>query len=85
MDNGHAPPIIEAGSNTLCKRWTTFLSFNITGAASQSIAGENDLAQNLFDLAAEPGRAMFDSRHRFVSSCQWTGPSSLIGKVGSAL
>ena len=26
-------------------------SFNITGSASQSVAGENDLAQNPFDLA----------------------------------
>jgi hypothetical protein len=39
-------------------------SFNITGSASQPVAGENDLAQNPFDLAAERGRSMFDSRHR---------------------
>jgi hypothetical protein len=46
-------------------------SFNITGSASQSTAGENDLAQNPFDLAAEHGRSMFDARHRFVISYQW--------------
>src|SRR5580700_4189924 len=49
-------------------------SFNITGSASQPVAGENDLAQNPFDLAAERGRSMFDSRHRFVLSYQWSLP-----------
>ncbi len=49
-------------------------SFNITGSASQPVAGENDLAQNPYDLAAERGRSMFDSRHRFVLSYQWNLP-----------
>src|SRR5580658_8514560 len=49
-------------------------SFNITGSASQPVAGENDLAQNPFDLAAERGRSMFDSHHRFVLSYQWMLP-----------
>ena len=49
-------------------------SFNITGSAAQDVAGENDLAQNPFDLAAERGRSMFDSRHRFVLSYQWSLP-----------
>src|ERR1700722_966516 len=49
-------------------------SFNITGSASQPVAGENDLAQNPFDLAAERGRSMFDSHHRFVLSYQWILP-----------
>ena len=49
-------------------------SFNITGSASQPVAGENDLAQNPFDLAAERGRSMFDSHHRFVLSYQWELP-----------
>jgi Carboxypeptidase regulatory-like domain/TonB dependent receptor len=49
-------------------------SFNITGSASQPLAGENDLAQNPFDLAAERGRSMFDARHRFVLSYQWSLP-----------
>lgn len=61
-------------------------SFNITGSASQPVAGENDLAQNPFDLAAERGRSMFDARHRFVLSYQWSLPffqhsSSFYGKV----
>jgi hypothetical protein len=49
-------------------------SFNITGSASQPVAGENDLAQNPFDLAAERGRSMFDARQRFVLSYQWDLP-----------
>jgi carboxypeptidase family protein/TonB-dependent receptor-like protein len=49
-------------------------SFNITGSASQPVAGENDLAQNPFDLAAERGRSMFDSHNRFVLSYQWALP-----------
>jgi outer membrane receptor protein involved in Fe transport len=61
-------------------------SFNITGSASQPVAGENDLAQDPFDLAAERGRSMFDSRHRFVLSYQWSLPflqhtSDWYGKV----
>ena len=49
-------------------------SFNMTGSASKPVAGENDLAQNPFNLAAERGRSMFDSRHRFVGSYQWSLP-----------
>jgi len=49
-------------------------SFNITGSASQPVAGENDLAQNPFDLAGERGRSMFDARHRLVLSYQWNLP-----------
>jgi len=49
-------------------------SFNITGSASQPVAGENDLAQDPFDLAAERGRSMFDSHNRFVLSYQWSLP-----------
>ena len=61
-------------------------SFNITGSAAQDIAGENDLAQDPFDLAAERGRSMFDSRQRFVLSYQWSLPflqhsSNWYGKV----
>ena len=61
-------------------------SFNITGSASQPVAGENDLAQDPFDLAAERGPSMFDARHRFVLSYQWSLPflqrsSNWYGKV----
>ncbi|HEX6804654.1 MAG TPA: carboxypeptidase regulatory-like domain-containing protein [Terriglobales bacterium] len=49
-------------------------SFNMTGSASKPVAGENDLAQNPFNLAAERGLSLFDARHRFVLSYQWNLP-----------
>ena len=61
-------------SYTLAKSIDDVSSFNITGSASQSTAGENDLAQNPFDLGKERGRSMFDARHRFVLSYQWNLP-----------
>jgi len=61
-------------SYTYAKTLDDVSSFNITGSASQSVAGENDLAQNPFDLAAERGRSMFDARHRFVLSYEWELP-----------
>lgn len=61
-------------SYTLSKTLDDASSFNITGSASQSVAGENDLAQNPFDLTAEHGRSMFDARHRFVGSYEWSLP-----------
>ena len=42
------------------------MNLNITSA--QALAGENDLAQNPFDLRAERGLPLFDARHRFVAS-----------------
>jgi predicted heme/steroid binding protein len=61
-------------SYTLSKTLDDVSSFNITGSASQSVAGENDLAQNPFDVKAEWGRSMFDARHRLVASYQWDLP-----------
>jgi outer membrane receptor protein involved in Fe transport len=61
-------------SYTLAHSIDDVSSFNITGSASQPVAGENDLAQNPFDLAAERGRSMFDARQRFVLSYQWNLP-----------
>jgi outer membrane receptor protein involved in Fe transport len=61
-------------SYTLAHSIDDVSSFNITGSASQPVAGENDLAQNPFDLAAERGRSMFDARNRFVLSYQWSLP-----------
>jgi hypothetical protein len=62
------------GSYTFSKTLDDVSSFNITGSASQSTAGENDLAQNPFNLPAEHGRSMFDASHRFVISYQWDLP-----------
>jgi hypothetical protein len=61
-------------SYTLSKTLDDVSSFNITGSASQSVAGENDLAQNPFDVKAEWGRSMFDARHRLVVNYQWDLP-----------
>lgn len=49
-------------------------SFNITGSAAKPVAGENDLAQNPFNLGAERGRSLFDARNRFVASYDWALP-----------
>jgi outer membrane receptor protein involved in Fe transport len=61
-------------SYTYSKSIDDVSSFNITGSASQPVAGENDLAQNPFHLAAERARSMFDARHRLVLSYQWSVP-----------
>jgi len=61
-------------SYTFSKSIDDVSSFNITGSASSPVAGENDLPQNPFNLAAERGRSMFDARHRFVLSYQWSLP-----------
>jgi hypothetical protein len=61
-------------SYTFSKTLDDASSFNITGSASQSVAGENDLAQSPFDVKSEWGRSMFDARHRLVVSYQWNLP-----------
>ena len=43
-------------------------TLNVAGSAPTLVAGENDLAQNPFDLAAEHGPSLFDATHRFVFS-----------------
>jgi hypothetical protein len=50
-------------------------SFNMTGGSSQDVAGENDLAQDPFNLEAEYGRSLFDQRQRFVFSSECQLPS----------
>jgi hypothetical protein len=46
-------------------------SMNLSGAAARPLAGENDLAQNPFDVHAERGPSLFDARHRIVASVSW--------------
>jgi hypothetical protein len=46
-------------------------AMNLSGAAARPLAGENDLAQNPFDLGAEHGPSLFDARHRFIASASW--------------
>lgn len=49
-------------------------SLNIAGSAPTLVAGENDLAQNPFDLAAEHGPSLFDATNRFVFSGTYALP-----------
>jgi hypothetical protein len=61
-------------SYTYSKTLDDASSLNITGSSPQSVAGENDLAQDPFDLEAEYGRSLFDARHRVVLSYIWAVP-----------
>jgi hypothetical protein len=49
-------------------------SLNVAGSAPTLVAGENDLAQNPFDLRAEHGPSLFDATQRFVFSGTWALP-----------
>ena len=61
-------------SYTYSKAIDDVSSFNISGSGSVQVAGENDLAQNPNNLAAERGPSLFDARHRLVFSYQWSLP-----------
>ncbi len=63
-------------SYTYSKSLDYVSSFNVSGSAPRLVAGENDLAQNPFDLAAEHGPSLFDARHRFVFSGSYQIPFS---------
>jgi hypothetical protein len=49
-------------------------SLNIAGSAPTLVAGENDLAQNPFNLRAEHGPSLFDATNRFVFSGTYALP-----------
>ena len=49
-------------------------SINVNNSSGTGLVGENDLAQNPFDLRAEHGRSLFDARHRVVASASWQVP-----------
>lgn len=49
-------------------------SMNLQGASAKPLSGENDLAQNPFDLKAEHGPSIFDARQRFTASTTWEIP-----------
>ncbi|HXA51465.1 MAG TPA: TonB-dependent receptor, partial [Candidatus Acidoferrum sp.] len=55
-------------SYTFSKSLDYVSSFNVAGSAPRLAAGENDLAQDPFNLRAEHGPSLFDARHRFVLS-----------------
>lgn len=58
--------------------WSKSLDYistlNVAGSAPKLVAGENDLAQNPFNLAAEHGPSLFDATHRFVMSGTYALP-----------
>jgi hypothetical protein len=62
------------GSYTFSKSLDYVSSFNVAGSAPRLAAGENDLAQNPFDLRAEHGPSLFDARHRLVLSGSYEIP-----------
>jgi hypothetical protein len=49
-------------------------SLNVAGSAPTLVAGENDLAQNPFDLRAEHGPSLFDATQRFMFSGSYRLP-----------
>ncbi len=49
-------------------------SFNVSGSAPRLVGGENDLAQDPFNLRAEHGPSLFDATHRFVASGSYELP-----------
>jgi hypothetical protein len=61
-------------SYTYSKAIDDVSSFNISGSGSIQVAGENDLAQDPRNLAAERGPSLFDARHRLVFSYEWSLP-----------
>jgi hypothetical protein len=50
-------------------------SLNVAGSAPTLVAGENDLAQNPFNLRAEYGPSLFDAKFRFVFNGTYSLPS----------
>jgi hypothetical protein len=63
------------GSYTLSKTLDYVSSFNVAGSAPRLVGGENDLAQDPFNLKAERGLSLFDARHRFVFSGSYEIPA----------
>ena len=61
-------------SYTFSKTLDYVSSFNVAGSAPRLVGGENDLAQDPFNLKAEHGPSLFDARHRFVFSGSYELP-----------
>ena len=50
-------------------------SMNVAGSAPRLVSGENDIAQNPFDLRAEHGPSLFDARRRWTANATWQLPA----------
>jgi hypothetical protein len=59
---------------TLSKLLDYVSSLHLAGPAPILTTGDNDLAQNPFDLLAEHGPSLFDARHRVTSNFSWDVP-----------
>ena len=59
-------------------------TLNVAGSAPTLVAGENDLAQNPFNLRAEHGPSLFDATHRFVLSGTYAFPKWKNGAPAAA-
>jgi hypothetical protein len=62
-------------------------TMNVAGSAPRLVSGENDIAQNPFDLRAEHGPSLFDAKHRWVGSGSWELPwaKTMRGVAGALL
>jgi hypothetical protein len=61
-------------SYTFSKTLDYVSSLNLSGSAPRLVSGENDVAQNPFDLGAEHGPSLFDARHRLAISAMYELP-----------
>jgi hypothetical protein len=68
-------------SYTFSKTLDYVSTFNVAGSAPRLVAGENDLAQNPFNIKAEHGPSLLDARHRFVLSGSYELPAPRRGAV----
>lgn len=78
LDRHFAHGLALQFSYTFSKALDDASSFNLGGAGSAGVAGENDLAQDPFDLQAEYGRSLFDARHRLVMNYVWQLPTPAV-------
>lgn len=62
-------------SYTFSKLLDYVSSLHLAGPAPLLISGENDVAQNPFNLRAEHGPSLFDARHRLVANFSYEMPA----------
>jgi hypothetical protein len=62
-------------SYTFSKLLDYVSSLHLAGPAPLLISGENDVAQNPFNLRAEHGPSLFDARHRLVANFSYQVPA----------
>jgi hypothetical protein len=68
-------PLRAQVSYTYSKLLDYVSSLHLAGPAPLLISGENDVAQNPFNLRAEHGPSLFDARHRLVATASYEMPS----------